>query len=169
MADALQSNVFIVVYNSIFLGDFMLIIHIQLKSKQFKQTLRVDSAKQSIIFKWNIELCKCQERKLTTSQISTIQSLYCTNLLPLASYFVIYVGSVVPNELLFNFVLHVDLFRPLRQIAQFDEILFEFFPLFFELIFDLKRKLPTPLVPRWAAGSFAGRKKKSVSFVRYYM
>ena len=43
------------------------------------------------------------------------------------SYFVIYVGSVVPNELLFNFVLHVDLFRPLRQIAQFDEILFEFF------------------------------------------
>ena len=67
---------------------------------------------------------------------------------PLASYFVIYVGSVVPNELLFNFVLHVDLFRPLRQIAQFDEILFEFFPLFFELIFDLKRKLPTPLVPR---------------------
>ena len=42
MADALQSNVFIVVYNSIFLGDFMLIIHIHgtvLKSKQFKQTL----------------------------------------------------------------------------------------------------------------------------------
>ena len=27
MANALQSNVFIVVYNSIFLGDFMLIIH----------------------------------------------------------------------------------------------------------------------------------------------
>ena len=163
MADALQSNVFIVVYNSIFLGDFMLIIHIQLKSKQFKQTLRVDSAKQSIIFKWNIELCKCQERKLTTSQISTIQSLYCTNLRYYYTLLLCYLCrqcDVVPNELLFNFVLHVDLFRPLRQIAQFDEILFEFFPLFFELIFDLKRKLPTPLVPRWAEGSCAGKKNQ---------
>ena len=136
MADILQCNVFIVVYNSIFLGDFMLIIHIHstvLKSKQFKQTLTtVNSAKQRIsIFSNEISnLCKCQERKLTTSQISTIQSLYCTNLRYYYTLLLCYLCrqcDVVPNELLFNFVLHVDLFRPLRQIAQFDEILFEFF------------------------------------------
>ena len=132
----------------------------------------MDSAKQSIYFqmKYRIMQMSRNQNWHRYSQISTIQSLYCTNLRYYYTLLLCYLCrqcDVVPNELLFNFVLHVDLFRPLRQIAQFDEILFEFFPLFFfELIFDLKRKLPTPLVPRWAAAARQFCSKKKISFIR---